>query len=59
MNNTYDTTVWNGTTEFEVIMELEYGERSAIVLKRKIDDAYVVGKLQRRERQHKLVLGRL
>ena len=44
MNNTYDTTVWNGTTEFEVVMELAYGERSAIVLKRKIDDTYVVGK---------------
>lgn len=43
-NNNYDTTVWNGTTEFEVIMELAYGERSAIVLKRKCDNTYVVGK---------------
>ena len=44
MNNTYETTVRNGTTEYEVVMELEYGERSAVVLKRKGDKSYVVGK---------------
>ena len=44
MENTYDVTVRNGTTEFDLIMELVYGERSAIVLKRKVDNSYVVGK---------------
>lgn len=44
MYDTYETTVRNGTTEYEVVMELGYGERSAIVLKRKIDNSYVVGK---------------
>ena len=44
MYDTYETTVRNGTTEFELIMELGYGDRSAIVLKRKSDNSYVVGK---------------
>ena len=44
MNNTCNVTVRNGTTEFYLIMELEYGERSAIVLKRKGHKSYVVGK---------------
>ena len=45
MNNTYETTVRNGTTEYEVVMELGYEERSVIVLKRKRDNSYVVGKI--------------
>ena len=44
MTNTCNVTVRNGTTEFYVIMELEYGERSAVVLKRKGENSYVVGK---------------
>ena len=44
MYDTYEKTVRNGTTEYGVIMELGYGERSAIVLKRKDDNSYVVGK---------------
>ena len=44
MNDTYDTTVLNGTTKYSVVMELGYGERSAIVLQRESDNTYVVGK---------------
>ena len=44
MTNICNTTVQNGTTEFEVVMELARGDRSAIVLKRKGDNTYVVGK---------------
>ena len=44
MYDTYEKTVRNGTTEYEVVIELSYEERSAIVLKRKGDNSYVVGK---------------
>ena len=41
---TYDPDVWNGTTAFKMVTAMRCDNRSAIVLRRKADDSFVVGK---------------